>query len=365
MNPLKYFFLIACFWVATVTAQTQTEKIDALVQSYAKLGRFNGNVAVARKGHIVFARSYGLADREFDIPNTQDTRFRIASLTKQFTAVLILQLAESGQLDLHAPITRYLPYYKKELAEKITIHHLLTHTAGLPDYTERDDFFTEISKRQYDHREFIQKFCSDTLLHEPGTQYKYSNAGYYLLGGIIEEVTHDTYANVLQKKILDVLHMQNTGMETPERLIKNRAKGYNYGPSGYSNAEYIDISSTIFSAGAMYSTTGDLLKWDKALFSNKLLSAKSTEMMFTPFSSNYGYGVGTIKSFVPDLKTEVHFVFHQGAINGFRSVMTHVVNEDLVILLLCNTFEADPNPVSNGIFALLHGLPYSFAGEEK
>jgi CubicO group peptidase (beta-lactamase class C family) len=363
MNKLICLLFVLIQTGVTVSGQNQKNKIDALVQSYTKLNKFSGSILVAKEGKVIIQKSYGFADREWNIANSINTKYRIASLTKQFTAVLIMQLVESGKLNLNVPITKYLPYYRKDFGDSITIHHLLTHTSGLPEYTERPNFFSEISKREYTHKEFVEKFCSDTLLSKPGTQYNYTNTEYYILGAIIEEVTQESYAEILQKNILDVAGMKNTGVEKTSAIIKSMASGYNYQSGKYSNADYIDIASTIFAAGALYSTIGDLLLWDKALFRGKLLSQKSREMMFTPFLANYGFGVGITKFFVPDLHKEMHFIFHQGAINGFRSIMTHVVNEDMLIIFLCNNFDTDLNPINNSTFAILHNQPYSIPDE--
>lgn len=346
-----------------VFSQTHNDKIDTLIQSYTNLNKFSGNVLIAREDTILFKKSYGFADREFDIPNNVNSKFRIASLTKPFTAILIMQLVESNKLNLHTPISRYLPYYRKDIGDSVTIHHLLTHTGGLPEYTERADFFSDISKHSYSHKEFIQTFCSDNLLSKPGTKYKYSNTGYYILGAIIEEITKKSYAEVLQGNILDVAGMKNTGVENSSKIIKERVKGYNFNADVYSNAGYIDILSTIFSAGAIYSTTGDLLLWDKALFSNKLLSKKSRELMFTPVLANYGYGVGVTKFVIPGLDKEMHFIFHQGAVNGFRSIITHIINEDTLIIILCNNFDTDLDPINNAIFSILHNQPFTIPGK--
>jgi CubicO group peptidase (beta-lactamase class C family) len=359
MKKFVYLFFILTHTSFVAFAQTQNDRLDTLIQSYANLNKYSGNVLIAKEDKVIFEKSYGLANREFDIPNSRNTKFRIASLTKQFTAVLILQLVEAGKLNLSTPISEYLPYFRKEIGDGITIHQLLTHTAGLPEYTERVDFFSDISKNSYTHKEFIQKFCSDTLLSKPGTEYKYSNTDYYILGAIIEEITHKSYAEVLQKNILDVAKMKNTGVENSSTIIKEKAKGYNFNSNTYSNAEYIDILSTIFSAGVIYSTTNDLLLWDKALYSDKLISKRSRDLMFTPVLANYGYGVGITKFVVPDLHNEMHFIFHQGAINGFRAIMTHIVNENVLIIILCNNFDTDLNPINNAIFSILHNQPYT------
>ncbi len=126
---------------------------------------------------------------EWNIPNTPNTEFRIASLTKQFTAMLIMQLKQGGKLDIQAHIIDYMPYYRKDIGTKITIHHLLTHTSGIPDYTNRPDFFTDIAVHEYSPKDFVMKFCSDSLVSEPGTKYSYCNSEYYILGAIIEAIT--------------------------------------------------------------------------------------------------------------------------------------------------------------------------------
>lgn len=331
-------------------ASAQTCEIDSIVLSYVGQNQFSGNVLAAKGDSVLFAGSYGPADREWNMPNGRDTKFRIASLTKQFTATLIMQLVQSGKMELHKPLTEYLSYYRKDTGDSITIHHLLTHTAGLQEYTARSDFFSGISKQEYTTREFVEKFCSDDLVSVPGAAYKYSNTGYYILGAVIEEVTGEDYAEVLRKNILDVAGMRNTGMDCAAVILPGRAMGYNYSAGVYSNAGYIDLQSTIFSAGAMYSTTEDLLLWHKTLFfSDKLLSEKNRETMLTPYLDNYGYGFGITRFTDPLLNKEMHYIFHQGAINGFRSLMTYVASEDIIIILLCNNFDSDPNPINNAI----------------
>jgi CubicO group peptidase (beta-lactamase class C family) len=354
-------FVLSQLYATTLFAQNEDDKIDHLMQSYAAKHKFSGNVLVAKNGSAILQKSYGIAHREWNINNSDSTRFRIASLSKQFTAVLIMQLVEDGKINLKAPITTYLSYYDKTYGDSINVHHLLSHTSGLSEFTERPDFFADISKREFSHKEFIERFCSDKPISSPGTAYKYTNTGYYILGAIIEEVTGQSFADALQKRILDVLEMKNTGVEVARAIVPNRAKGYNYQDGKFSNSEYIDLSSTIFAAGSMYSTTEDLLKWDRALHSGTILPAKSREKMFTPVLANYGYGVGVTKFMAQDLNKEMHFIFHQGAINGFRSMMTHVVNEDLLIVMLCNNFDVDLNPINNSIFAILHNQPYSLA----
>ncbi|WP_126974220.1 serine hydrolase domain-containing protein [Gynurincola endophyticus] len=342
-------------------SRQQGADINKLLESYEELDKFSGTVLVAKGGEIFFQKSYGLANREWKQSFQDDTRFRIASVTKQFTAVLILQLAEAGKINLQNPLSHYLPYYRKDVGGQVTIHQLLTHTAGLAEYTFKSDFFSDVSKRQFTTREFVEKFCSDTLMFTPGTNYQYTNTGYYILGAIIEEVTDKDYATILRENILEVAGMENSGIESGLDISVKRAGGYNYSYGTYSNADYMELGSAVLSAGAMYATAYDLFLWDKALFSDKLLTAESRIRMMTPVMANYGYGVGITKFVHPELKKEMHFVFHQGAINGFRSMLTLIVNDDIVVILLCNNFDTDLNQISNAIFAILNDQPYQLA----
>lgn len=359
MNNFPLIGLIVLLWTGTTFAQDRSDKVDSIIHSHVDKNNFSGNVLVVKDHSILFEKSYGLANREWNNCNSRDTKFRIASLTKQFTAMLILQLLETQDIDLHTPIVKYLPYYRSDTGNLITIHHLLTHTAGLSEYTDRDDFFTEISKQKYSPREFVEKFCSDSLISIPGSTYKYSNTGYYILGAIIEEVSKISYANLLQKNILDIVGMKNSGIENPTLILSERATGYHYSDSVFSNADYIDLASTIYSAGAMYSTTNDLRLWNDALISGKLISKENLERMLTPFLSNYGYGIGSIKVADPIINKEMHYILHQGAINGFRSLLTHVVNDNITLIILCNNFDTNLNPISNAIIYSLYNQSIS------
>lgn len=206
-------FIYACIFVllpGLLHAQIGNEnlKIDKLVNAFVDLDQFSGTVLVAKQGKVVFSKGYGLANREWNVANTADTKFRIASLTKQFTAMLIMQLYQEGKIDLNGYISDYLPYYRKDIGARITIHQLLSHTSGLWDFGSRDDFW-EICKTEYAPREFVEKYCSEQLEAEPGVRYRYSNSGYYILGAIIESLRSKPYKEVLKERILDVVGMSN------------------------------------------------------------------------------------------------------------------------------------------------------------
>ena len=201
MKTAKLFtlFIVALVTATNAFAQKTAQKIDALVKQYNDYGQFNGSVLVAEKGKIIYEKGFGLANMEWAIPNQPDTKFRIGSVTKQFTAALVLQLVEEGKIKLDGKITDYLTDYRKDTGDKVTIHQLLNHTSGIPSYTNRPDFFAEFSRDPYNITDFVKKFASGDLEFEPGSKYSYNNSGYSLLGAIIEKVTGKSYETVLSR----------------------------------------------------------------------------------------------------------------------------------------------------------------------
>ena len=214
---------------------------------------------------------------EWDIPNTPDTRFRLGSITKQFTAMLTLQLVEQGKIKLDGKIADYLPDYRKDIGEKVTVHHLLTHTSGIPSYTGQPGFFENVSRNPYKVADFVKKYTSGDLEFEPGSKFSYNNSGYFLLGAIIERVTGKSYEQVLKENIFDPLGMKNTGYDHHDHAHSETRSGYAKTPDGYTNAAYLDMSIP-YAAGSMYSTVEDLYLWDQALYTDKLLTAQSKEL---------------------------------------------------------------------------------------
>ncbi len=273
--------------------QDKARKIDEFIQVYHDYGRFNGTVLVAEGGKVIYKKGFGPANIEWNIPNKPDTKFRIGSITKQFTSMLILQLVEQGQIDLEGKLSDYLPYYRKDTGEKVTIHHLLTHTSGIPSYTSMPNFFEEVSRDPYPVDEFVKQYCSGDLEFEPGSKFVYNNSGYFLLGAIIEKITGKKYEEVLKERILDPLGMKNTGYDHYNTIIPGRAAGYSTTFDGYDNAPYLDMSLP-YSAGSLYSSVEDLYLWDQALYTEKLLSKKMKNLLFKQhvprMGGSYGYG---------------------------------------------------------------------------
>lgn len=374
-----YLFLSVCLFVfltrssaqvsthvdadnAQFSSTTKTDKIDELVSTYAEYGKFDGAILVAEEGKVIYQKAFGWANREWDILNQTDTKFRIASMTKQFTAMLIMQLVAEKQLSLTEPITTYLPEYPKEPGNKINTHQLLTHTAGIPNYTSFDDY-RSIMRRPMQPTEIIHLFADSSLQFTPGERFSYSNSGYVLLGAIIEKVSGKSYEKVLQEKILKPLGMNHTGIDMPGRLLKNRALGYHESGAKYVNANFIDMS-VAFAAGNIYSTVEDLFLWDQALYTQKLLPAKYMDLIFTPhipaWGQHYGYGWNIGKKRIGNTKDYLPVVEHDGGINGFNSLIVRVPSARSSIILLNNTGGAPLYPMSDAISAILYDKSYDF-----
>lgn len=342
-------------------AQTTPDKIDGLVKLYHDYGQFNGTVLVAEHGKITYMKGFGSANMEWDIPNQPDTKFRLGSITKQFTSMLILQLVQQGKLKLDAKITEYLPEYPKKTGDKITIHHLLTHTSGIPGYTEFPGFFRHLSRNPSAPEDFVKFFADSSLLFEPGAKFSYSNSGYFLLGVIIEKITGKPYEEVLRQNILSPLNMNSTGYDHHSPLLKKRASGYEKDGATYVNAPYLDMSLP-YSAGALYSTVEDLYLWDQALYSDKLLPEKMRDLLFarhTPArGSSYGYGWFLGKAPIGRTSDSAMVIEHGGGINGFNTLISRIPSEHHLIVLLNNTGGAPLGAMSQAIRGILYDKPF-------
>ncbi len=337
-------------------AQNHAAKIQEVLSLAHKYRQFNGTALVAENRKVIYKNAFGMANMEWGIPNTPETRFRLGSITKQFTAMLTLQLVEQGKIKLDAKISAYLPDYRQDTGQKVTIHHLLTHTSGIPSYTGSPNFRENVSRNPYIVAEFVKKYASGDLQFEPGTKYAYNNSGYFLLGAIIERVTGKPYEQVLKENILDPAGMKNTGYDHHDTLIQKRASGYAKTPDGYNNAPYLDMSIP-YAAGSMYSTVADLYLWDQALYTDKLLSVQSKELMYKPFLENYAYGwVVTNAAFKQNDKA-VQVIRHGGGINGFATILERFPKEKNLIVILDNTGQ-NVERLSETIAKILYSQPY-------
>jgi CubicO group peptidase (beta-lactamase class C family) len=351
---LSIALFLFLFFIQSAISQDKVQKIDEYAQKYYELGQFNGSVLVAEGGNIIYSKGFGYADVENKIPNKTDTKFRLASITKQFTATLIMQLVEQGKIKLDGRLSDYLPYYRKDIGEKITISQLMSHTSGMDNYTDNAKFMELETVTNVKPKDFVLKYCSNDLVSEPGTKWAYSNSGYFILGLVIEEVTGKDYGTVLNENILIPLGMTNSGYEKSGVNYENKAIGYSNLFGNIKPAKPIDMTVP-FSAGSMYSTVEDMFKWDQALYTEKILKKGSIDAMFTPVMNNYGYGWQIIEAPL-DEKITLKFVTHSGGIFGFNTLETRFVNDNKFVVTLSNHESSSLNQLITGIVNILYGL---------
>lgn len=362
-NYAILFCLSILLCTSTMTfGQTKAKKIDALLNQYKSYGEFNGSALVATDGEVIIKKGYGMANMEWDIPNSPNTKHRLGSITKQFTAMLILQLAAEGKLDLQAPITTYLPNYPKKNGDKITTHHLLTHTSGIPNYTAFPKFFEEESRNPYTTEEFTKKFQDMELQFSPGENFNYSNSGYFLLGVLIEKLSGKTYEEMLNEKIFSPVGMKDSGFDHHSNILKNRATGYQKNGNGFVNSPYLDMSIP-YAAGSLYATVEDLYLWDQALYTNKLLPQKYMELYFKPYipafdSFHYAYGWMVGNEALGNTTDSLAVITHGGGINGFNTQISRSVSDQSLVVLLNNTGGAPLGQITRSILGIINNKSY-------
>jgi CubicO group peptidase (beta-lactamase class C family) len=309
--------------VAPTAVLDLATRIDTFINRLMKQGVFSGVVFVAKKSEVLFAQAYGLADRERGTPNTLATRFQIASITKQFTAAAILMLQAEGKLNVKDKACAYIKPCPEAWAE-VTIHQMLTHTAGMPLYFPDET-------RPATAEDLLASFRDKPLIFAPGDHFEYSNSGYVVLGAIIEQVSGQPYGDFLQARIFTPLGMADTGYNRPEGAI-----GY----MGQAPAPATNLT-VAFSAGGLSSTAEDLYRWSQALDDDTLLPADLRALMFTSYIQlpapyevqSYGYG-WFIRSQEGALRQE-----HGGSIYGYRSEIMRFPERGITIILLCNREE--------------------------
>jgi len=295
---------------------------------------FSGVILVAKDNEVIEKRAYNLASREYTISNEIDTKFNIASITKMFTAVAILQLYQKGKIKLHQPIGKYLPDYPNSIiGSTVTIHQLLTHTSGIGQYYAN---FLPTNKLNYQEvADYLPLFAQDTLLSKPGTQYNYSGSGFVVLALIIEAITEETYYDYLSKNIFEPTQMSNTLALEIDEIVSNKATGYTHFPKEEktlkTNTFYLSKAD---GAGWYYSTVDDLYKFSKALRAYKLLNKSTTNLMFTPmvkgYNTNLGYGIDL------DLRYNQTIQGHSGGWYGVRGELMDFTKDNYTIVILSN-----------------------------
>ena len=342
----------------TVLAQAPPDvtRMEQIVESYVSASQFMGSVLVARGNDIVLDKGYGFADLEWDVPNSPTTKFRLGSVTKQFTAASILLLEERGKLSVNELVKKYIPDTPAAW-DKITIFNLLTHTSGLPNFTS----FPEYRKMEpfpATPEQLVALFRDKPLDFQPGERWSYSNSGYVLLGYLIEKISGESYEKFVQENIFTPLGMKDSGYDSNSAIIPHRARGYSPGPGGIANAGYIDMTIP-FSAGSLYSTTEDLLRWGQGLFGGKLLSAESLRKMTTPFKQNYAFGLGV---------NTLHghpIIAHDGGIEGFSTIIQYFPEDKLTVVVLGNLNGEAPTDIAVKLSTVALGGKVTLTSERK
>ena len=337
--------------------QSLAGKLDALFKPQYKAEDPGATVIVVKDGKTVFRKAYGAADIAAKTPLRPETVLRLGSITKQFTAVAILMLADEGKLALNDPITRFFPDYPTG-GKVITVEHLLTHTSGIASYTSRQEYVLTMGS-DVTAAQMIDSFKNAPLDFEPGTAYRYNNSGYFLLGAIIEKVSGQPYAKFLEQRIFVPLGMKDTAYEGFERSTTPHAAGHSPGAKGFEHSAALSMTQP-YAAGALVSSVDDLARWDAAVSQGRLLKAASWQRAFTPYtladgkSTGYGYGweVGLLQG-VPK-------VSHGGGINGFSTYALRLPEQKVFVAVLSNADGglANPGVVASKAAAIAIGKPF-------
>jgi CubicO group peptidase (beta-lactamase class C family) len=333
----------ACLLFAPTLAAQDAARMEALIQARVDQKAFMGAVLVARGDEVILSKGYGFANLEWSIPNTPSTKFRLGSVTKQFTAAAILLLAERGKLALEDPVAKHWPNAPASW-EAVTLFHLLTHTSGIPNVTNDADF-TQWKMHPSTPEQTLAHVRDKPLEFAPGERMNYSNSGYVLLGRLVERAGGQSYADFLRDNVFKPLGMNDTGYDVSTAILPRRAAGYSQGPA---NAPYTDMTVP-HGAGGLYSTTEDLLRWTQGLFGGRLLSAASVEKMTTPFKNDYAFGV------IVNNAAGRKVVSHAGGIEGFNTELRYFPDSKITVAVLANMNGPAAAQLSAQIGSIAHG----------
>lgn len=370
ISTLLAAVLIAVSSITSVNAAAATEvnksnvvqknkDVEKLMNQYVeelnKQYPFSGSILVSQKGKIVFRKAYGKADYEKNIANTPETKFTLASLTKQFVATGIMLLQENGKLNVKDPIIKYLPNYPN--GDKITIENLLTHTSGIEDYLTWAFIATPEAKKEYKPEELINLFKDKPLSFEPGTKFSYCNSNYVLLGYIIEKISGKPCEVFLADNIFKPLGMKNSGFYLDTAKVDNKANIYVRGEydieSCLKNQGYM-TDSAAYAAGGMYSTVDDLYLWHRALSDGKILKKESLDQMYKQFLPEAPFGYG----FQVNPMHEQKCISHTGSMPGVDTYILRYIDEDTCIIILGNVKQTKLFSMEYNLYSILHEGKY-------
>ncbi len=356
---LLYTSFAAAQGTATLPTNDQiVAKVDDYMKAVLQVDGFSGTILVAVDGKPIVSKGYGMANVELNVPNTPEKIFRLGSITKQFTGMAIAMLQDRGKLKVNDSICNYFTSCP-ETWQPITIKHLLNHTSGITNYTAFPDF-AKTTVMPVTTAAMADRLRTEKLEFVPGEKMSYSNSGYFLLGNIIEKVAGKSYEDFLQENIFTPLGMKQSGYDDPLRIIPNRAAGYQKREGKFLNASYTDMSVP-YAAGSLYSTTGDLLIWDQALYTEKLVTKKTLDEIFTPWQgeAGYGYGWGIGKQF------DRRQISHGGGIYGFATQIARYPDDRVTVVVLSNIQSTPAGQIARNLAAIVFGAAYETPKERK
>lgn len=338
-------------------AQNKKAKLSGMMQAYHNYNMFDGAVLVAENGRVVYKEAFGLANREWNIPNRTDTKFMIGSVSKPLTATLMMIQVQKGLVSLKKTISDYLPEFKDKPAARVTIKQLLSHTSGMANYDIIKDFFPKMSRQNFSREDYVKIFMDSALVFEPGSRYAYSSWGYFTLGYIMERVTGKSYSQLMKEDIFDKAQMYNSGSYQHLQVVPNRATGYDYSFGGFTSADFRDQSNTM-GTGDLYSTVEDLFKFHLAIQNNTLLNKELTAEMLTPGMRPARYGYGWFNQNFKYTSTDsVTANFHLGMTEGFISFMLRMPGTNSFTVILCNSSPTDFFGITKNLLKVLNNKP--------
>lgn len=347
---LLMFLASAGGWAAEPPSPDLAAKVDAYVQPFVESNNFSGVILIAQGNKVLVRKAYGLANYELGVANTPDTKFQIASVSKSFTALAILLLEERGKLSVSDPLSRYIPDYPN--GEKITLHHLLTHTSGIPNINAMPEY-TQKSRFPATTAQLVEIFKNKPADFAPGARYSYSNSNYNLLAFILEKVSGESYGDFLRANILEPLGMNNTAHPRAGEILTLRASGYQpLRMKEVENAPYLDWSSKTGN-GSLYSTVDDLYRFDRALYGDRLLKPATRARMFSEQAAGVGYGWFVRKN----LNRRVTAI--TGRSPGFTSSLERFVDDDLCVIVLANLYTSITQSMASDLAAIALGEKYT------
>ena len=358
---LRHTLAAVALLLATPGLAQDAGRMDEVVSAEAEKGTFMGTALVAIGDEVVLDKGYGSANLEWDIANTPDAKFRIGSVTKQFTAASILLLKERGLVDLDARVKTYWPD-APDTWDAVTVRNLLQHTSGITNVTDLDEF----GRQKFlptTREEMIALFADKPLEFTPGEKWSYSNSGYVLLSAIIETVSGQDYADFVKAEIFDPLEMRDTAIDVTADIVPMRASGYSPTKDGVANAEYVSMDIPT-GAGALYSTTHDLLKWQRGLFGGRLLQPASLAEMTAPgpdamSGATYGFGVLLTEN------DDGRMVWHGGGIEGFNAMLMHDPDRDITVAVLANLNGGQAGDLGAKLMTLARGGEVTLQSERE